>query len=114
MTNAFSNTILNSAKASLPTNESWFNSMNIVKDPPKSIHTKRKPKIDLVEFRKYSDDPSRIDQSISKYTKGKNLMVPVQYNNTVGGKQAYLKIPTILIDSNWKHQKIHYLYLELQ
>lgn len=91
MVNAFSNIGLNKSKATLPTNESWFTSHNIVKDAPKSIYTKRKPKVDLIEFRKYNNDKSRLNESISKYTRGKNIMVPVSYNNSTGGKQAYLK-----------------------
>lgn len=91
MVNAFSNIQLNKSKATLPTNESWFNSHNIVKDPPKSIYTRRKAKVDPVEYRNFEEDKSRLNESISKYTRGKNLMVPVSYNNGTGGKQAYLK-----------------------
>ena len=93
MSNAFSNIQLNKPKAVLPTNENWFTSNNIVKDPPRSIYTRRKPKVDLVEFRNFEEDKSRLNESISKYTRGKNLMVPIQYNNNNGGygQQAYLK-----------------------
>ena len=91
MVNAFSNLELKKSKATLPTNESWFTSHNVVKDPPKSIYTKRKPKVDLVEFQNYNKDKSRLNESISQYTRGKNIMVPISYNNSTGGKQAYLK-----------------------
>jgi hypothetical protein len=86
----FFNVNLNKPKVTLGTDDSqsWNTSMHIVKDPPKSISTIRPGKVDLVKIREQDD---RLDESISVYPRGTNLFTPVQYNNTKGGKQAYLK-----------------------
>lgn len=78
-------------KVTLPSVESWGTSMNILRDPPKSITTR---KIDKVGETSYmpnlmAESGDRICENISYYPKGTNPMVSVSYNNS-GARQAFL------------------------
>lgn len=67
----------------LPSVESWSTNMNILRDPPKSITTRRIDKVfennditDLVE-----DSGDRICDGINVYARGVNPMVSISYDN---------------------------------
>lgn len=81
---------IKSAKVTLPSVEGGFGTLNILRDPPKSIQTIYKPKISdtsqLNELIDASDD--RICESIKKFARGVNPMVSVSYSNygTMGGQ----------------------------
>ena len=71
------------AKPSLPSVESWGTNMNILRDPPKSIHTRRKDKVGDTSAITImnSESTDRICESINVYARGVNPMVGVSYNN---------------------------------
>lgn len=94
-----------SGKASLPSVDSWGGNMNILRDPPKSITTRKIDKVSdtnsMVELIDQSGD--RVCEAISVYARGVNPMVSVSYGNEGNnggkngnilrqnnGKQAYL------------------------
>lgn len=85
--------------------ENWGSNTNILRDPPKSIFTRRVDKVgqntDITELIDSSDD--RAAEGINVYARGVNPMVSVSYNNqsnnagisgnptaTSGQTQAYL------------------------
>jgi hypothetical protein len=70
-------------KVTLPSVEVWNNNSDIVKDPPKSIHTRRIIKVgENNDILNWSDDSgSRINEMINVYARGVNPMVSVQYSN---------------------------------
>jgi len=74
----------------LPSVESWGTNMNILKDPPKSIHTKKKDKVgDTQEYTlMLAASGDRITENIQVYPRGVNPMVSVSYGNqgTNGGQ----------------------------
>ena len=69
--------------ATLPSVESWGTNMNILKDPPKSIHTKKKDKVgDTQEYTlMLAASGDRITENIQVYPRGVNPMVSVSYGN---------------------------------
>ena len=73
----------NYGKTSLPSVESWSQNMNILKDPPKSIHTRRIDKTGTTSSRTVMIDESgdRASGCINVYARGVNPMVSVSYNN---------------------------------
>ena len=84
----------------LPSVESWGNSMNILKDPPKSFYTRKKDKVsDNQQLTDWVDDSGdRICEMINVYTRGSNPMVSVSYQNSngstsVGGKNTQASLP---------------------
>lgn len=81
-----------SEKYTLQDVEGWNGSMNIIKEPKKGIVVPRRDKVgfnsDLTQ--EIEDSYSRIHEVINVYPRGVNLAVGVQFNNTDGGKQAYL------------------------
>lgn len=94
--------IVGYGKATLPSVEGGFGSMNILRDPPKSIMTRRIDKVgetssitDLID-----DSGNRACEAINLYARGVNPMVSVSYSNTGGNgtgsligngnKQAFL------------------------
>lgn len=103
---AFSYSALNTyGKATLPSTESYGTNMNILRDPPKSIHTRRIDKVgqtsDITQM--IDDSGNRACEAISLYTRGINPFVSVSYSNegnnggnraggltAGGGTQAYL------------------------
>ena len=80
-------------KVTLPSVESWGTNNNILKDPPKSIMTRRIDKVNqdgsLNEM--LYDSGDRFAEAINVYARGVNPMVSVQYNNANGApvKQPY-------------------------
>ena len=75
-------------KATLPDVES----VNIIRDPPRSIHTRRIDKVGDTSAlaATLADSSDRFCEGINYYARGVNPMVSVMYNNTSGGQQAYL------------------------
>ena len=76
--------ITNHGKITLPSIESWSSNMSILKDPPKSITTRRIDKVGQT-----SDITAMIDNAgdracgtILQYSRGINPSVSVQYNNS--------------------------------
>jgi hypothetical protein len=76
--------ITNYGKATLPSVDSWGTNMNILKDPPKSITTRKIDKVGQT-----SDITQMIDESgdracgtIMQYARGVNPMVSVSYQNS--------------------------------
>jgi hypothetical protein len=72
-----------SRKVTLPSVEDWGSNMNILKDPPKSLYTKKKDRVGdnnriLIE---QEDSGDRIQECINVYPRGINPMVSVNYNN---------------------------------
>ena len=76
--------------ATLPSVESWGTNMNILKDPPKSIQTRKKDKVgDTQEYTlMLQASGDRIAENIQVYPRGINPMVSVNYGNqgTSGGQ----------------------------
>lgn len=72
-----------SAKATLPSVEMWGTNMNILRDPPKSIHTRRIDKVGQTQSILNAQDESgdRISEAISVYARGVNPMVAVSFDN---------------------------------
>lgn len=72
-----------SAKATLPSVEMWGTNMNILKDPPKSIHTRRIDKVGQTQSVLNAQDQSgdRIAEAINVYARGVNPMVAVSFDN---------------------------------
>lgn len=72
-----------SAKATLPSVEMWGTNMNILRDPPKSIHTRRIDKVGQTQSILNAQDESgdRISEAINVYARGVNPMVAVSFDN---------------------------------
>jgi hypothetical protein len=91
--------ITNYGKVTLPSVESWNTNNNIIKEPPKSITTRKIDKVgqnsSIVDMA--DESGSRISEMINLYARGVNPMVSVRYTNDNGGVQA--KLPyTIMKD----------------
>lgn len=75
--------ITNYGKVTLPSVEGGLGSMNIIRDPPKSIMTRRIDKVgetsSITEMIALSED--RTCEAISTYARGVNPMVSVSYGN---------------------------------
>lgn len=80
---SFTNAAIKGAGLTLPSVEAGLGSMNILRDPPKSIHTRYKPKVSdtskITEWVGESGD--RICEGIKVYARGVNPMVSVSYSN---------------------------------
>jgi hypothetical protein len=87
--------LTNFGKVTLPSVEGWGTSMNIIRDPPKSIMTRRKDKVgdtsDITHMIGESGD--RVCEMINVYPRGVNPSVAVSYNNVGGGTQSRLPHP---------------------
>ena len=92
--------IVGYGKATLPSVESWGNNMNILRDPPKSITTRRIDKVGQTsEITTMIDESGdRACEAINVYARGVNPMVSVSYDNNGknggqrgnNGKQSFL------------------------
>ena len=84
--------ITNRGKVTLPSVDAWSTNMNIMRDPVKSIMTRRKDKVgDNTDVTKLIDNSDRSSESILRYARGVNPFVSVSYSNTNGsGTQASL------------------------
>jgi hypothetical protein len=75
--------LTNYGKSSLPSVDSWGYNMNILKDPPRSIQTRRIDKVGQTsEITSMIDDAeNRACEAINVYARGINPMVSVDYSN---------------------------------
>lgn len=75
--------LTNYGKTTLPSVESWGTDMDILRDPPKSIHTRRINKVgqDSTITATIDEATDRAAEAILQYPRGQNPMVSVQYNN---------------------------------
>jgi hypothetical protein len=78
--------LTNYGKITLPSVESWGSDMNILRDPPKSISTRRVDKVgqtsEITQMVQDSGDRiSGINDTILVYARGVNPMVAVSYDN---------------------------------
>ena len=91
----------NYGKVILPSNDSWGTNMNILRDPPKSIHTRQINKVGQTSSITDMIDSSsnRNCEAINVYARGSNPFVSVSYNNTSGngtgkmGNNVQAKLP---------------------
>ncbi len=61
-------------------------SFHITRNPPSSIHTRKKERVDSSDVVWMNeDDPTRHNESIAKYARGTNVMSDYSYNNYGGG-----------------------------
>lgn len=71
------------AQMTLPSVETWSSNMNILRDPPKSIHTRKIDKVgetsEITQMVQESGD--RMTEAVSVYARGVNPMVGVSYSN---------------------------------
>lgn len=92
-----------SGKVTLPSIDSWGTNMNILRDPPKSITTRRINKVGETSSitQMIDDSDNRACEAILHYARGQNPSVSVSYNNSGqgscnpnmnmnAGKQAFL------------------------
>ena len=82
-------------KVTLPSVGNWGN-LNILRDPPKSIHTRRIQKVgdDSQIIDEIGGSGNRICEAINHYARGVNPMVSVQYSNTGYGGNGTSSIGT--------------------
>jgi hypothetical protein len=89
---SFTNSAIKGVAITLPSVEAGLGTMNILRDPPKSIQTKFKPKVtDTSRITNMVDaSQDRICESIKRYARGINPMVSVSYSNngTNGGQMT--------------------------
>ena len=87
--------IVGYGKSTLPSVESWSTNMNILRDPPKSITTRKIDKVgetsEITQMIQESGD--RTCETIQVYARGVNPMVSVSYDNSSnnGGQNQYGK-----------------------
>lgn len=65
---------------------------NILREPPKSIHTRKKERVDISDtlYMIREGDDSRINEGVSYLARGVNPHVDVMYNNVGGGGGGHL------------------------
>lgn len=70
-------------KVTLPSVDSWGSNMNILKDPPKSVQTRKIDKVGDTSAitHELGDSGDRFCESINYYSRGVNPMVSVSYDN---------------------------------
>ena len=75
--------ITNHGRVTLPSVESWGTNMNILRDPPKSIHTRKIDKVGETSSitQMVEDSNDRASEAIQVYARGVNPSVSVSYNN---------------------------------
>lgn len=92
--------IVNYGKVTLPSVEQWYTNTNILRDPPKSVTTRRKDRVGETSeiTQTLAESGDRFCDNINYYARGVNPMVGVSYNNDnngnqggdKGGRQAFL------------------------
>lgn len=72
-----------SGRVSLPSVDTWENNMNILRDPPKSIFTRKIDKVSETSeiTQMIQDSGDRACEAINVYARGVNPMVSVSYDN---------------------------------
>ena len=82
--------LTNSGKVTLPSVDSWGTNMNIIRDPPKSIMTRRRDKVgennDMLQM---IDNSDRSNEAIMRFSRGVNPSVSVSYSNNGGSLQNF-------------------------
>lgn len=75
--------ITNYGKVVLPSVDSWGTNMNILKDPPKSVMTRRIDKVgdNMDIINKIGESGDRYCEAVSVYARGVNPSVSVEYSN---------------------------------
>ena len=75
--------VVNYGKVTLPSVESWGTNNNILRDPPKSITTRRVDKVSETSIieQEIDDSTNRASEYIRVYARGSNPMVSVSYDN---------------------------------
>lgn len=83
MSISYQSALRTSAKATLPSVEMWSTNLNILQDPPKSVHTRRIDKVGQTQSVLLAQDQSgdRICEQIKVYARGVNPMVAVSFDN---------------------------------
>jgi len=82
--------LTNSGKVTLPSIESWGSNMNIMRDPPKSIMTRRRDKVgENSDILQTIDNSDRSNEAILRFSRGVNPFVSVSYTNNGGSLQNY-------------------------
>lgn len=80
------------SKMTLPSVESWGDNMNILRDPPRSIQTRKKDKVGETSeiTQMIQESGNRACEAINVYARGVNPMVSVSYDNngTNGGQRV--------------------------
>jgi len=100
--------LTNYGKITLPSVDSWGDNMNILRDPPKSIHTRRIDKVGQTsDITSMVDDSSdRACEAINVYARGVNPSVSVSYSNHgnsgISGSLAGLSRPIAGLGSQAK------------
>jgi len=108
--------LVNHGKITLPSIDSWGSNMNIVRDPSKSIMTKRIDKVGETSSmtQMIEESSSRASEAIQVYARGVNPFVSVSYDNNgnnggqssgsfVEGGQRSAKLPyTIMKDGAFR------------
>lgn len=81
--------LVNSGKSTLPSVDGWGTNMNILRDPPKSITTRKIDKVgsDHDITQQIEDSGDRACESIRRFARGVNPSVSVSYGNT-GSSQS--------------------------
>lgn len=96
--------ITNRGKVSLPSVDNWGSNLNILKDPPKSIHTRNKTLVgsnnEIID--EIGDSGNRIGEYINVYARGVNPFVSVSYSNNNTGLSGNGKV------SNQSQAKLPY------
>ncbi len=79
-------------KVTLPSVESWGTNMNIQRDPPKSVHTKKKNYVSATRqfMAEIEGEGDRRAEHINVYPRGQNPMASMNYGNASGNQQAKL------------------------
>ena len=76
---------------------------HILRNPPSSIHTRKKERVDFADVKWMLNDQSRINESISYLARGTNPMVDVNYNlNTISGGSHTNSLPNIQSSNPYK------------
>lgn len=82
--------LVNSGKVTLPSVDSWGTNMNIIRDPPKSITTRRRDKVgENSDILKMIDNSDRSSEAILRFSRGVNPSVSVSYSNNGGSLQNF-------------------------
>ena len=109
--------IINRGKITLPSVESWGSDLNIMRDPPASITTKRRDRVgDSNDITKMIDNSDRSTEAILRFSRGVNPSVSVSYSNNggstmnYGNQQAKLHIQLIKMGIFVKNSLLHMIY----
>lgn len=95
--------LVNHGKITLPSVDTWGTNMNILRDPPKSYHTRRIDKVgetsSITEM--IDDSGNRACEAIQVYARGVNPFVSVSYGNegNNGGQMSGGIVPAIQTNS---------------